>query len=95
MTGDPTAPVQESNVRLVDQPPPYPGIRFVFNVVDDTSPSYTSAIRYVGFDNVNNGSTSPLCNGGKARSSRVRLRPARQDGRTPQPAGLDLRLYSP
>ncbi len=38
----------------------------MFNVVDDTSPSYTSAIRYVGFDNVNNGSTSPLCSGGKA-----------------------------
>ena len=64
-TGNPNAPVQESNVRLVNNPPAYPGIRFVFNVIDDTSPSYTSAIRYVGFDNVNEGSTSPLCSGGK------------------------------
>jgi len=65
-TGDPAAPVQEANVRLVTNPPPYPGIRFVFNVIDDTSASYTSAIRYVGFNNANNGSTSPLCSGGKA-----------------------------
>ena len=65
-TGNPNAPVQESNVRLVTNPPPYPGIRFVFNVIDNTSASYTSAIRYVGFDNVNEGSTSPLCSNGKA-----------------------------
>jgi hypothetical protein len=66
VTGDPGAPVQESNVRLVNNPPAYPGARFVFNVIDDTSASYTSAIRYVGFNNANNGSTSPLCGGGKA-----------------------------
>ena len=65
-TGDPNAPVQEANVKLVDSTPAYPGVRFVFNVVDDTSASYTSAIRYVGFDNANNGATSPLCSGGKA-----------------------------
>jgi hypothetical protein len=58
--------VQESNVRLVTNPPPYPGIRFVFHVIDTSSPSYNSAIRYVGFQNQNNGSTSPLCSGGKA-----------------------------
>ena len=57
--------MQEANVRLVDPTPAYPGVRFVFNVIDDTSASYTSAIRYVGFDNVNEGSTSPLCSGGK------------------------------
>jgi phosphate transport system substrate-binding protein len=66
VTGDPAAPVQESNVRLVNNPPAYPGVRFVFNVIDDTSASYTSAIRYVGFNNANSGSTSPLCSGGKA-----------------------------
>jgi hypothetical protein len=38
----------------------------VFNVIDNTSPSYDSAIRYVGFDNVDGGSTSPLCGNGKA-----------------------------
>jgi phosphate transport system substrate-binding protein len=62
----PGAPVQESNVRLVDPTPDYVGVRFVFNVIDNTSPSYASAIRYVGFDNVESGSTSPLCSGGRA-----------------------------
>jgi phosphate transport system substrate-binding protein len=65
-TGDPNAPVQESNVRLVDPTPAYVGVRFVFNVVDNTSDSYESAIRYVGFDNETDGSTSPLCSNGKA-----------------------------
>jgi phosphate transport system substrate-binding protein len=65
-TGNPNAPVREANVRLVNNPPSYPGIRFVFNVIDNTSPSYDSAIRYVGFDNVDGGSTSPLCGNGKA-----------------------------
>jgi phosphate transport system substrate-binding protein len=63
---DPGAPVAESNVRLVDPTPDYPAIRYVFNVVDSAGPSYTGAIRYVGFNNVENGSTSPLCRGGKA-----------------------------
>jgi phosphate transport system substrate-binding protein len=65
-TGNANAPVQEANVRLVDSTPAYPGVRFVFNVVDNTSVSYDSAIRYVGFDNVDAGPTSPLCSGGKA-----------------------------
>jgi hypothetical protein len=38
----------------------------VFHVIDTSSASYNSAIRYVGFQNQNNGSTSPLCSGGKA-----------------------------
>jgi hypothetical protein len=38
----------------------------VFNVADDASPSYDSAKRYVGFENVTEGETSPLCSGGKA-----------------------------
>lgn len=57
----PTAPVAEENVRLVDSTPDYPAIRFVFNVVDNTSVSYQSALRYVGFDNVTDGASSPLC----------------------------------
>ena len=51
---------------LNDPTPDYPAIRYVFNVVDSTSASYASAIRYVGFENVENGATSPLCSGGKA-----------------------------
>jgi phosphate transport system substrate-binding protein len=55
--------IVEENVRLVDPTPAVPGIRFIFNVVDSAGPSYVTAKRYVGFDNVANGSTSPLCNG--------------------------------
>lgn len=65
-TGDAAAPVQESNVKLVDSTPAYVGVRFVFNVTDESSASHESAIRYVGFDNVEGGATSPLCSGGKA-----------------------------
>lgn len=59
----PAAPVRESNVKLVDPTPDYPGIRFVFNVIDNTSVSYDSAKRYVGFENVDKGDTSLLCSG--------------------------------
>lgn len=43
--------VNESQVRLVNSNPTYPGVRFVFNVVDSASPSYDEALRFVGFDN--------------------------------------------
>jgi phosphate transport system substrate-binding protein len=59
----PGTAIVEENVRLVDPTPNVPGIRFIFNVVDSAGPSYVTAKRYVGFDNVANGSTSPLCNG--------------------------------
>ena len=65
-TGDPNAPVRETNVRLNNPAPPYVGIRYVFNVTDNTARSYQSALRYIGFDNVANGSTSPLCGGAYA-----------------------------
>src|SRR5262245_4569640 len=65
-TGDSTAPVQESNVRLNNPSPGYVGIRYVFNVTDSTAVSFNSALRYVGFDNVANGATSPLCGGAYA-----------------------------
>ena len=63
--GDPGAPVAESNVKLVDPTPAYPGVRFVFNVLDNTSPSYTPAKRFWGFTNTSGGELSPLCAGGK------------------------------
>ena len=63
---DPGAVVREDNVRLINPAPPYPGIRYVFNVVDNTEISYDGAIRYVGFENAVNGHTSPLCSGAKA-----------------------------
>jgi phosphate transport system substrate-binding protein len=66
---DPAGPVAEANVRLVDPTPAYPGVRFVFNVIDNSTGanSYTPAKRFVGFDNVASPTiTSPLCNGDKA-----------------------------
>ena len=63
---DPGAPVAEVNVKLVTPSPAYPGVRFVFNVLDNTSPSYTPAKRFWGFTNAADGAKSPLCAGGKA-----------------------------
>lgn len=46
--------------------PTYPGVRFLFNVIDNTSPSYTTARGLVGFDNTGGGTAkSPLCSGTK------------------------------
>jgi phosphate transport system substrate-binding protein len=67
-SGDPNGPIAEGNVTLVDPTPAYPGVRFVFNVIDNSAGpnSYTAAKRFVGFDNVASPSiTSPLCNGDK------------------------------
>ncbi len=65
MTGDPNAPVQEANVRLNDPTPAFVGVRYVFDFIANGSASYTSAQRYVAFDNVDKGATSPLCGGGR------------------------------
>lgn len=67
-TPNTAGPVKESNVKLVNPTPAYPGIRFVFNVVDSTSVDYNQALRYVGFENRENvepdyAMSSPLCNG--------------------------------
>jgi ABC-type phosphate transport system substrate-binding protein len=59
----PGSALVEENVRLVDPTPTVPGVRFIFNVVDSAGPSYVTAKRYVGFQNVNQGQTSPLCRG--------------------------------
>jgi len=42
---------------------PYPGARYVFNVIDSTSPLYTTVRNMVGFDDVAAGAKSPLCSG--------------------------------
>jgi hypothetical protein len=44
-------PVNESNIKLNNPTPAYPGIRYVFNVIDSTHVNYKEAIRYVGFEN--------------------------------------------
>lgn len=66
---DPNGPVAEGNVALNDPTPAYPAVRYVWNVIDNTSGpnSYTAAKRFVGFDNVASPTvTSPLCAGDKA-----------------------------
>jgi phosphate transport system substrate-binding protein len=66
---DPNGPVAEGNVALNDPTPAYPAVRYIWNVIDNTSGanSYTAAKRFVGFDNVASPAvTSPLCNGEKA-----------------------------
>lgn len=67
-TPNTAGPVVEGNVSLVNPTPAYPGIRFVFNVVDSTSVNYVQAQRYVGFENRANvapdySMSSPLCDG--------------------------------
>lgn len=60
-------PVVESNVKINNPTPAYVGIRYVFNVFDETSTSYTQAIRLFGFLNTTDASDkSPLCKGQKA-----------------------------
>lgn len=65
-TPNTAGPVNEGNVKLNNPTPAYPGIRYVFNVVDSTSKDYTSALRYVGFENLDPADdgipqASPLC----------------------------------
>jgi phosphate transport system substrate-binding protein len=67
--GDPNGPIAEGNVALNDPTPAYPAVRYVWNVIDNSTGanSYTAAKRFVGFDNVASPTiTSPLCAGDKA-----------------------------
>jgi len=57
-------PVTEASSTKVNTVPAFPGVRFVYNVLDTRSPSYNQALLAVGFDNVNGSTTkSALCNG--------------------------------
>ncbi len=63
-------PVNESNIKLNNPTPAYPGIRYVFNVIDSTHKNYKEVIRYVGFENKDAADSSipmasPLCDGSK------------------------------
>jgi phosphate transport system substrate-binding protein len=94
---DPGAPVAESNVKLVTNPPAYPGVRFVFNVLDNTSPSYTPAKRFWGFTNTSGGTKSPLCSGSAAATiTQFGFGTLNNtDGGTHNQAGANCRLYTP
>jgi subtilisin family serine protease len=41
----------------------FPGVHYLYNVIDTSAPSYTVARDAVGFQDSTNGSTSPLCAG--------------------------------
>ena len=59
-TGDPGGyVVVEGNAK--GSTPSYPGVRFVYNVIDSRSPNYIEARGFVGFDNISAGSKSALC----------------------------------
>jgi PBP superfamily domain len=56
--------VLESNVKLNNPTPAYPGIRYMYNTIDSATPNYAEAFAIVGFQNVSVGAIkSPLCNG--------------------------------
>jgi phosphate transport system substrate-binding protein len=64
-TGDPGGyVVVEGNAK--GSTPTFPGVRFVYNVLDTRSPNYTQARAFVGFDNVASGTKSALCSGTRA-----------------------------
>jgi hypothetical protein len=43
---------------------PFPGVHYLYNVIDNTEPSYLVALDLVGFQDASGGAASPLCNGG-------------------------------
>jgi phosphate transport system substrate-binding protein len=60
-------PVNENNIRLNNPSPTNVGIRYVFNVIDNTTPDYGDAKFFVGFENKPKGDSSTptasdLCN---------------------------------
>ncbi len=54
------------NTSVCDAAGQYPGVRFVYNVIDTRSPQYSVVRDIVGFDNAAGGSKSPLCSGQRA-----------------------------
>jgi phosphate transport system substrate-binding protein len=67
-TPNTAGPIKESNVKLNNPVPAYPGIRYVFNVTDINVKAYPQVVRYVGFENRENvepeyAMSSPLCSG--------------------------------
>jgi len=96
-SGNPGAPVAESNVLLNTPTPSYPGIRYVFHVVDNTEKLYSQAVLIVGFGNAANGWKSALCSGTDAATiNQYGFAPldTSADG-THNAAGSTCRLYTP
>jgi hypothetical protein len=63
---DPRGPVAESNISQVSGNPAFPGIRYLYNVIDTANPYFPTVQPIVGFDNSIGGSVvSPVCSGSK------------------------------
>jgi ABC-type phosphate transport system substrate-binding protein len=60
---NPGAPINENQTPQNTASPTFPGIRYVFNVLDNVGPTYSIAQQLVGFNNVPSGTLSPVCNG--------------------------------
>jgi len=63
---DPRGPVAESNISQVNSNPSFPGIRYLYNVIDTANPYFSQTQAIVGFDNSIGGTlVSPICSGSK------------------------------
>ncbi len=95
-SGDSGAPVVESNVLLNTPTPAYPGIRYVFNVDDNTSKLYSQAQLMVGFTNAASGWKGDICSGAEASTIGLYFAPldTSADGGH-NLAGSNCRLYTP
>jgi ABC-type phosphate transport system substrate-binding protein len=57
--------VAEGNTKVNNPTPPFPGVRYMYNVVDTVSPNYAEAAALVAFVNAPSGAKSTLCSGGE------------------------------
>jgi phosphate transport system substrate-binding protein len=95
-SGNAAAPVIESNVQLNNPSPAYPGIRYVFNVVDKNEKLYSQAMLMVGFINAASGWKGDICSGTEGPAIGLYFAPldTSADG-THNAAGSHCRLYTP
>lgn len=95
-SGDPSAPVIEDNVALNNATPAYPGIRYVFNVLDNTSKLYSQAQLFAGFTNAASGWKGDICSGAEAANIEQYFAPlGTNDVGGHNLAGATCRLYTP
>lgn len=60
---NPNGVVSEANTTQINTAPAFPGIRYLFNVIDSNQGTYGTVRNLVGFDNQAAGTKSPLCSG--------------------------------
>lgn len=94
-------PVNEGNIKLNNPTPAYPGIRYVFNVIDNTHVNYDQAKRFVGFENGDPGDpvfsmASPLCDSKKvATIQQYGFAPLDETVSSRNLQGSSCRLFTP